>query len=150
MVWAEVFAGGIGGLVARARPGIDPIPLSARGQIEVWCNDQGVEWVRPEDADRYAGQSSDGQPLIADDSEVALIASHVTRFTTDILTRPMASIFPMSAYVIGFSSEWLFDQPFHTLPIDLKPDGAWGEAADALELEAALKLLKEHLPSSGD
>jgi len=149
IVWAEVFAGGIGGLVARARPDIDPVPLLARGQIEVWCNDQGVEWIRPMDTDRYTGQSSDGQPLIADDAEVALIASHATRFATDILSRPNASIFPMSAYIVGFSSEWLFDQPFHTLPIDLKPDGIWGETIDTLEPEVALELLKEHLPSNG-
>ena len=34
MVWAEVFAGGIGGLVARARPDLDPVPLLARIQID--------------------------------------------------------------------------------------------------------------------
>jgi len=150
MVWAEVFAGGIGGLVARARPDLDPIPLSARGQIEVWCNDQGVEWIRSEGAGRYDGQAEDGEPLIADDAEVAIIASHATRFATDILARPDASIFPMSAYVIGFTSFWLFEQPFDTRPIDLQPDGVWGEVGDELEPEKLFKLLIEHLPPKED
>lgn len=150
MVWAEVFAGGIGGLVARARPDLDPIPLSARGQIDVWCNDQGVEWVRAEDAGRYDSQAGDGEPLIADDAEVAIIASHATRFATDILASPDASIFPLSAYVIGFTSLWLFKEPFDTRPIDLKPDGVWGEAGDELEPEKIIKLLKEHLAVKED
>ena len=150
MVWVEVFAGGIGGLIARARPELDPTPLSARSQIEVWCTDQGVEWIGPDDAVRYDSQDEDGNPLIADDAEVALIASHATRFATDILARPDASIFPMSAYIIGFSSQWLFEQPFDTRPIDLQPSGVWGETADNLEPEALLKLFQEHLPPKED
>ena len=146
MVWAEVFSGGIGGFVARSRPDLDPVPLSARRQFATWCNDQGVEWVRPEDAGLYDGQGDAGQPLIADDAEVALIASHVTRFASDILARPRASIFPVSVYVVGFSSEWLFEQPFDTRPIDLQPDGVWGEVSDNLKPEDLFKLLKEHLP----
>lgn len=146
MVWAEVFAGGIGGIVARARPEIDPSPLAARGQIEAWCHEQGVDWIRSDHAGRYDGQGGDGTPLIADDAEIAIIASHTVRYATDILARPDASIFPMSAYVVGFSSEWLFDQPFDTRPIDLKPDGAWGDTVDELEPEALFKLLTDHLP----
>lgn len=150
MVWAEVFAGGIGGLVARARPDLDPIPLSARGQIDVWCNDQGVEWVRSEDAGRYDGQAGDGEPLIADDAVVAIIASHATRFATDILALPDASIFPMSVYILGFTSIWLFEQPFDTRPIDLKLDGVWGEAGDKLKPEELIKLLTEHMAPKED
>ncbi|MEQ9519151.1 MAG: ThiF family adenylyltransferase [Parvibaculum sp.] len=144
MIWAEVFAGGIGGFVARARPDIDPVPLEARGQIEVWCADQGVKWARPNGFSPYDGQDENEQPLIAEDAEVAIIASHAARFATDILARSDASIFPQSAYVIGLSSQWLFDQPFDTRPIDLRPGGPWGEAADLLEPEEMVKLLNEH------
>ena len=52
----------------------------------------------------------------------------------------------MSAYVVGFTSEWLFDEPFDTRPIDLQPVGTWGETTDLLEPDALLQLLKEHLP----
>ena len=150
MIWVEVFAGGIGGVVARARPDIDPVPLLARAQIEVWCNDQGVDWIRPADGDRYDGRGGDGTPLIAEDAEISIMAAHAARFASDILARPEASIFPRSAYVIGFSSEWLFDEPFHTRPIDLRPVGEWGEVVDILEPDATLQLLKEHLPSRKD
>lgn len=146
MVWAEVFAGGIGGFVARTRPQIDPVPLLARAQIEAWCTDQNVDWIRPENAGHYDGQGNDGAPLIADDAEVSIVASHVVRFVCDILARPDAGIFPVSAYVIGFSSEWLFAQPFDTRPIDLVPEGVWGEQNDGLEPAAWIKILKDHLP----
>lgn len=150
MIWAQVFAGGIGGIVARARPDIDPIPIAARDQIEVWCEDQGVDWIRQDEPGRYNGVGADGRPMIADDAEVSIIASHATRFATDILSRPEASIFPVSAYLVGFSSEWIFDQPFDTRPIDLHPDGTWGEMMDPLAPEDIMKLLKEHLPPKDD
>lgn len=150
MVWAEVFAGGIGGFVARARPDIDPVPLEARKQIDIWCEEQGVEWIRPEDEGRYVGQDRDGHPLIADDAEVGVVAGHAARFATDILARLEASIFPVSAYVVGFSSEWLFEQPFDTRPIDLAPEGRWGSISDELSTEEMLKLLQEHLPPKGN
>lgn len=147
MIWVEVLAGGIGGIVARARPDIDPVPLAARTQIEIWCNDQGVDWVRPSDAGRYDGRDGDGTPLIADDAEISIMSAHATRFASDILARPEASIFPVSAYVVGFSSEWLFTAPFDTRPIALQPKGEWGEAVDTVAPEALVQLLKDHLPS---
>ncbi len=150
IVWAEVFAGGIGGIVARARPDFDPIPLAGRNQIDVWCKDQGVDWMRSDGAGRYDGQTEDGAPLIADDADVSVIASHATRYAIDILARPEAGIFPVSAYVIGLSSEWLFNQPFDTRPIDLKPDGEWGETSEILDPEAMFEILKEHLPPKED
>ena len=150
MVWAEVFAGGIGGIVARARPDIDPIPLAARDQVDIWCKDQGVEWIRPDDVGRYNGQSDDGVPLIADDADVSVIASHATRFAIDILARPDTGIFPVSAYVIGLSSEWLFSQPFDTRPINLMPEGEWGEQNEVADPETMFEILKEHLPPKED
>ena len=42
LVWGEVFAGGIGGLVARVRSGHEPEPQAARNQINAWCNAHGV------------------------------------------------------------------------------------------------------------
>jgi hypothetical protein len=146
MVWAEVFAGGIGGLVARTRPDIDPVPLFARRQIEAWCTDQGVDWIRPVDPGRYNGQKDDGTPLVADDADVSVIAAHTARLAMDLLARPEASIFPFSAYVIGMTSDWLFEQPFDTRPIDLIPEGEWGEAVEAIDADTMIELLKEHLP----
>ncbi|MFN0265222.1 ThiF family adenylyltransferase [Tepidamorphus sp. 3E244] len=146
MVWAEVFSGGIGGLIARARPDWDPTPLAACGQIEIWCKDQGVTWIKPENPGRYEGRSQGGVQLIADDADVSVVSAHASRYAIDILVRPEASIFPMSAYLIGLSSEWLFDQPFDTRPIDLQPDGDWGETMDVTDPKTALKIFMEHLP----
>lgn len=150
MVWAEVFAGGIGGLVARARPDVDPVPLSARAQLDNWCHDQDVEWVRPENADQYVGEGEDGQPLIAGDAEVSVIASHASRFSIDILSRPESSAFPVSGYIIGMSSEWLFKEPYDTRPINLEPEGAWNDEIDVPDLNEFARLLMEHMPARED
>ncbi len=49
MIWAEVFGGGIGGLIARARPDVDPPPTEARRQIAGWCDGHATPWeFRPE------------------------------------------------------------------------------------------------------
>jgi molybdopterin/thiamine biosynthesis adenylyltransferase len=37
LLWAEVFGGGFGGLIARHRPLVDPDPASMRRSIENWC-----------------------------------------------------------------------------------------------------------------
>lgn len=150
MVWAQVFAGGIGGLIARARPDIDPTPHMARAQIDRWCEDQGVAWIKLDDPERYAGQGADGTPMLADDADVGVIAAHASRFVLDLLARPDGSIFPFSAYVIGLSSEWLFDQPFDTRPIDLIPVGEWGETIEPLDADALVEILKAHLPPKED
>jgi hypothetical protein len=150
MVWAQVFAGGIGGLVGRARPHVDPVPLLARVQIDRWCEDQGVEWIRPDDPERYGGQGADGSPMVADDAEVSVVAAHASRFVIDLLARPDSSIFPFSAYVIGLSSEWLFDQPFDTRPIDLIPAGEWGEKVEPLDADSLVEILRAHLPPRED
>lgn len=147
MIWCQVFAGGIGGFIARARPDIDPVPTSARDQIRRWCTDQGVAWTggQGEDAGDYEGRAEDGAPLVADDAEVSIVAFHATRFVTDYLAQPDRSIFPMSAYMIGMSSEWAFKQPFDTGPINLRPEGDWGDVVDRIDPDEMVALFKEHV-----
>ena len=144
MVWCQLFVGGVGGFIARARPNLDPTPQAIRNQIEVWCEDQNVEWLGEEGSIDYEYRDGERKPFIADDSEVAVIAAHATRFATDILTGPGASIFPASAYLIGLSAQWIFDQPFDTAPIELVPAGDWGEVMDPLTPEEMVALLKEN------
>ena len=145
MVWVEVFAGGVGGIVARARPEIDPIPLIARAQIETWCSDQGIEWNNPPNLGAYQMAMGDEDPLIADDAEVSLMAAHATRFISDILIKPDSSIFPVSAYAVGCTSKWAFNEPFHTWPIELILEGSWGEVEDPIAPEEMIKLIEEHI-----
>lgn len=146
MIWAEVFSGGIGGLIARSRPNLDPLAIYAKQQIEAWCNEKGIDWNRQSNSVSYEGFNSEGQPMIADDSEVSIISMHTARFVIDALVRPQESIFPVSAYFIGLNSDWIFSQPFDTWPIQLTLQGDWGEIFDPLSEEALLNLINEHLP----
>lgn len=116
LVWLEVFAGGIGGLVARSRPGKDPDPFSARARLHSYLEDKpsppGASVVP------YAGQGDDGELLVAADAEVGIIALHAARFVSDILEEREPSAFPSSHYLIGLNRGWLFEAPFHTIELD--------------------------------
>src|SRR5690606_25675179 len=71
LIWAEVFAGGIGGMIARSRPDLDPPPYAARRQILRWCDDNGIPWTGG-DGEQYSLQiDAEKPPLIADDADVS-------------------------------------------------------------------------------
>lgn len=150
MCWAQVFGGGAGGIVVRLRPGLDPTPLTARKRIEAWYADQGVEWPDDGSSKPYSATGDGGIPLIADDADVTLIASHLSRFVIDLLARPNATIFPYSAYVIGLSDRWLFDAPFDVRPIDLGEGDAWGVEPVPSDIEALKKLVADLAPDKTD
>lgn len=137
MVWAEVYAGGIGGFVARLRPSIEPPPHAARRQYLAWCREQGVPW-HGDDRD-YGGRGAVDRPLIADDVDVGVIAGHASRMALDALTHSEESLFPHPAYAIGLCAEWIFSAPFDTRPIDFVDDGVWAEEASP---ERSIKALE--------
>lgn len=126
MVWAEVFGGGFGGLVARSRPGREPDPQTCRALIEQWCRDRGIE--PPRAGADYDGVRGD-ETMIADDAAVTTMASHAAAMATDALLQREPSRFPSGAYMVGLAGEWIFSQPFEVHPIDL------GEAAPTAEAE---------------
>jgi sulfur-carrier protein adenylyltransferase/sulfurtransferase len=140
MCWGEVFAGGFGGLVARARPEMDPHPGSVRNAI---LNHFGVLPAAPfRNAQGYDGD--DRQPLVAFDCDVAQVAAALTRFALDILLKREKSDFPYSAYLIGMRKEWCFEEPFDTRPINVSGDGwnaAEGDGATETERAEAVKVL---------
>lgn len=144
-VWGSVFAGGIGGVIGRALPDRDPEPLDARQQIRRWCDAQGVEPLDINDnAGEYEAQGEDGEPVVATDADVSLLASHVARFTLDSLTPPDQTIYPYSAYVIGLEEQWIFKAPFDTRPIEYTGQKVWsseGTVATPEELADFLKLV---------
>lgn len=117
LVWGEVFGGGIGGLIARFRPGIEPSPQYMRRAIENWFGEQNAPPVR---AMRSYETGGDGPPLIADDADVSVIAAHVARLAIDLLARD-SSIFPNSVYAVGLGAGSVFTQPFDTRPINVGP-----------------------------
>nr|CAD6416750.1 ubiquitin-activating enzyme [Rhizobium sp. Q54] len=112
MIWAEVYGGGIGGLVARARPDIDPPPIEARSQISRWSEDRTTPWEFQR-ADPYVADGGEEISFIADDADVSVIAAHATRLALDIL-QGGETAFPHSAYMIGLKTAWIFEAPFDT------------------------------------
>lgn len=148
MVWGEVFGGGIGGLVARVRPGREPEPQAARNQIVGWCNAHGVTAPLAGVAAPYAGAGGDEAPLLADDAEVAIMAGHMARLTIDALVRPDESAFPSPAYAVGLRQAWIFSAPFETWPIELTGAEPWRAERDVATLEQSLELLHELMPGS--
>lgn len=116
MVWSEVFAGGIGGLIARSRPGIDPDPQTMRGVLLGYLAERS-ESVPGGVVEEYTAQFNN-EVLSASDSDVTAIASHTTRLILDMLGDTTCSQFPQSMYLIGLKGEWIFKAPFHTIPIE--------------------------------
>lgn len=147
-LWGEVFAGGIGGLIARVRPDRDPPPHLARRQIASWCGEQGVPWTYGNTGQQYSlAIDADRPPLVADDADVSVIAAHMTRMAIDSLLKS-ESAFPQSAYAIGMSDQWIFAAPFDVWPIELRNDGEWGVQKDE-DLEQELgALIKQLFPES--
>lgn len=139
--WGEVFAGGYGGLIARARPDLDPNPIAVRDALHDFLSKQ--EPAPYKDATNYDGEET---PLIAYDSNVGIIATWLTNLAIDTALRKSPSEFPSPIYLIGMKKEWIFSQPFDTHPVDAT-GAAWKEAP-SLKSEAsiaALKLVFENL-----
>lgn len=150
MCWAQVFGGGTGGIVVRLRPKIDPTPLTARRRIEGWYAAQGVEWPDNGSSEPYTETSGAEGPLIADDADVSVIASHLSRLAIDLLARPGATIFPYSAYLVGLAERWIFTAPFDVRPIDLGESDAWHAEPEPGDADALKQLLAEMLSSKSD
>lgn len=148
LIWGEVFAGGIGGLVARVRPGLEPEPQAARSQIAAWFETQGIPAQADPDADPYGG-GPDGT-WVADDAEVSVVAGHLARLATDALARPADTIFPSPAYVIALRAGWKFTAPFETWPIDLPGATEWSPEATSASVEQSLALIRELMPVVAD
>lgn len=144
LVWAEVFGGGVGGLIARHRPGIEPpVPLMRRA-IENWFAERGAA---PEpQVDNYE-RTGEQRPMVADDADVTTIAANMARMAIDVLLKRHPSYFPWSVYVMGMSPCDLFSQPFETHPIALpEPPPAVAETAlTSEELGEELSFLRRLL-----
>ena len=151
VVWGSVFAGGIGGVVGRARPDHDPEPLDARHQVRRWCDAQKAGAQGPSnDNVPYEARREDGQPEIATDADVSVIAAHVARFAIDALCRPEHSLFPYSAYAIGLSAVWEFSAPFDTRPIKYRNQKKWATDVERPSPEEFAEFLKGLVPEEAN
>jgi hypothetical protein len=117
LVWGEVYAGGIGGLVARSRPGVGPDPLMIRNTYLKYCQ----EHEAPEYLLNKMDYSTGGDhPMVACDADVSVIAYHVVRLILDLLTEQQESSFPEDLYLIGLQRGWIFDSPFQNHAIHVE------------------------------
>ena len=116
LVWGSVYAGGLGGEIARSRAGKDPSPFDIRQAMTQFY---GAADARPPLA---AGRGYDGsvgqdRALIATDADVSVFAAHMTAYALDALVDHDPSVYGATAYVIGLKQGWLFEGPFDTRPL---------------------------------
>jgi molybdopterin/thiamine biosynthesis adenylyltransferase len=142
MCWGEVFAGGYGGLIARARPDIDPNPIAVRDGFYEYLSKQ-----EPAPFQQERGYDIEAEtPSIAYDSNVGVIATSLTNLIIDTALRKNPSEYPVPVYLIGMKKTWIFTQPFDTRPIAVTGDGWKDEIPPTAEASvAAVKLLLEKL-----
>lgn len=142
MCWGEVFAGGYGGLIARARPDIDPNPIAVRDGFYKYLSEQ-----EPAPFQQERGYDIETEtPFIAYDSNVGVIATSLTNFVIDTALRKNPSEYPVPVYLIGMKKVWIFTQPFDTRPIAITGEGWKDEIPPTAEASvAAVKLLLEKL-----
>lgn len=145
VVWGEVFAGGIGALMARSLPGLDAEPLEIRRAIHGYL--AGMPEAPFQHAQNYDADV-DEEVFVAGDAEVSSLAASLTQFAIDALVGVDASRFPNSAYLIGFQKAWIFEAPFDTHPIAC-PRAAEGPEAPTYSDES-LAALGELIGMFGD
>ena len=139
LCWGEVFAGGYGGLMARARPDLDPNPLAVRDALYAH-----LETLPPAPFKRAAGYDVvQDEPLLAHDSDVGIVAAAMTRLVIDTALKRSPSDFPHPIYLMGLRAEWIFAEPFDTHPVDAHGRG-WeveGELASQEDRMAVVGML---------
>ncbi len=119
LVWGAVFAGGLGGEIARSRFRKDPSPFDIR-QAMIQAYEKSDDAPPLASGREYDGQGVHGSVLIATDACVSTIAGHMTALALDTLLDTEPSPYEHSAYLIGMKRGWLFSAPFDTQPLDVE------------------------------
>ncbi|MDE0087469.1 MAG: hypothetical protein OXU23_17235, partial [Candidatus Poribacteria bacterium] len=118
LVWLQIYEGGIGGMIARFRPHIDPEPKTMRAHLDAYFAEHGVPQIQG--TTDYTAVDSEGRIIVASDLDVTIIAANATKLALDILIEQAPPEFPYSLYLIGLSRKGIFKAPFDTTPIDPK------------------------------
>jgi sulfur-carrier protein adenylyltransferase/sulfurtransferase len=119
LLWLEIYAGGIGGMVARSRPGLDPDAHRMRRIYAQYTSEHPFSdaAVAAESVRKYELEEANGIILAASDADVGVISAHAARLAVDTLLERNPSHFPYSMYLIGLEQAWVFEAPFSTIPI---------------------------------
>ena len=116
LVWGAVYAGAIGGEIARSRPGTDPSPYDIRQAMMQFYETAG-EPPPLATGRAYNGSLGQDKPLIATDADTSVFAAHMVEYAIDALSGEEPSIYPYPAYFIGLKRGWHFEGPFDTRPL---------------------------------
>ncbi|MEQ8285735.1 ThiF family adenylyltransferase [Thalassospira sp.] len=116
LVWGAVYAGGVGGEMARARIDKDPSPYDIRAVINQYY--ETSDETPPIAAGRgYDGSVGQAALMQACDADVSVYSAHIAAFALDALTGVEPSNYDAHAYLVGLKRGWLFDGPFDARPI---------------------------------
>lgn len=118
LIWGGVFAGGVGGFMARSRPHLDAHPAYTRQAMHDYLNDAKCGELFNVDKS-YDGQNESGEFLVATDADVSRLASQITHLALDSLAEVEATEFHSPVYLLGFKNAWMFESPFHVQPINV-------------------------------
>ncbi|WP_175720173.1 ThiF family adenylyltransferase [Burkholderia anthina] len=138
VVWGEVFAGGIGSLMARSLPGFDADPLEIRRSIHAYL--ASMPEAPFQHAQAYDAEVDD-EVFVAGDADVSALSASLTQFAIDALVGANAFRFPNSAYLFGYQKAWIFEAPFDTHPIACPR--ATEEFQAPLDSQESMSALKE-------
>ena len=139
MIWGEVFAGGIGGVIARYRPGIEPSPFKMRDALSQYSVENDFDYAKSTGSD-YTAEKHDGQIIEASDADVSIIAYHLVNIIIDTLL--CLHKYPQSLYLIGLDKGWCFEQPLEAIPINISSIDKGDEIVENISKEEGVQALK--------
>lgn len=115
-VSVEVLGGGIGAVIGRAVPDLDPAYVHGRVPYRAWCEEQNKPL--PVLAQRtYETLTEDGEPVVADDAATTIAAGHAARVVLDCADgRPERG---GGWLLIGLSAAWVFSGHGHVIRLDV-------------------------------
>ena len=116
LVWGEVFAGGLGGLIGSAHPDRTPCARCVRAgflaEATGWPPAPSRDAANPYETD-------DPAPVVAADPHVSLIAASMAMRIFDLL----ATDEPVPAVTLfGFRKKWIFESPHQTVHVRVRSD----------------------------
>jgi molybdopterin/thiamine biosynthesis adenylyltransferase len=143
-VSVAVFEGGLGALIARSVPGLDPTYVTGYAAYNAFCDEKNV--APPKSGSRaYEMINETEEPVVADDVAATIAASHASRVILNILDNTVG---PQDRgwVLVGFRRGWLFSGHCHTISLDISPTTSHPESVDDEESRMfALALAKEAL-----
>lgn len=118
LIWGAVYAGGVGGEMARARINKDPSPYDIRTVMNQYYA-SSTETPPLPTGRGYDGSVGEESPMHATDADVSVFAAHISAFALDALIDVEPSNYDEPAYLVGLKRAWLFDGPFDARPIEV-------------------------------